>query len=245
MTSFGGNEVNTGNFVSTFKIQGQVYHRIGSLMPEPHQSPSFLQIYFVGDEDKENEIRCSYLSGLKQELVGQLQKMLHEHNKYIKDFKATIESVPKNQNEFRVVINADRKPSGEHRGRFNAPTSNEVALMIVGQTFKKRDIVLHSRESKLVRISEIHRAYDTLQYPLIFCHGPDGYCINSPRRDPITKVPLKKTVSALDFYIYKLMEQRREQNYLVTKLPLLHQGFLLLFLTEARLLTLPLNCLSV
>ncbi|GBP60482.1 hypothetical protein EVAR_37518_1 [Eumeta japonica] len=53
MISFGAKEVREGNFMPTFKVQGQVYHRIGSLMSEANQKPSFLQIYFVGDEHQE------------------------------------------------------------------------------------------------------------------------------------------------------------------------------------------------
>ena len=38
-----------------------------------------------------------------------------------------------------------------------------------------RDIALHYKNSTLVRISELHRGYDPLQYPLIFPHGTDGW----------------------------------------------------------------------
>src|SRR5271163_171986 len=31
MTSFGGREIREGNFMRTFKIQGQIYHKAGSL----------------------------------------------------------------------------------------------------------------------------------------------------------------------------------------------------------------------
>ncbi|XP_074102059.1 ATP-dependent DNA helicase pif1-like [Cotesia typhae] len=88
MTSFGAKEVKEGNYMPTFKIQGQVYHRIGSLMAEPHQHPSFLQLYFLGDDKRESEIRCGITPGVKPELVSQLQKSLHKNNKYILDFKA-------------------------------------------------------------------------------------------------------------------------------------------------------------
>ena len=37
-----------------------------------------------------------------------------------------------------------------------------------------RDIVLHTRSNQLQRINELHKAYDTLQYPLIMSHGTDG-----------------------------------------------------------------------
>lgn len=61
------------------------------------------------------------------------------------------------------MIRADRKPTTEHRGRYNAPTTSEVALVIVGQEIEKRDIILHSRDTKLTRIGETHRAYDSFQ----------------------------------------------------------------------------------
>ncbi|GFV27689.1 hypothetical protein TNCV_4169141 [Trichonephila clavipes] len=61
------------------------------------------------------------------------------------DFKAAIDSVPKDQKEFKVVINAERKPFGKHKERFTAPQTKEVAVIIVGQEFEKRDIVLSCR----------------------------------------------------------------------------------------------------
>lgn len=65
MTSFGAKEVKEGNFMPTFKIQGQVYHRIGSLLPSTGQEPSFLQIYFVGNDEKEAEIRTNHFPVVK------------------------------------------------------------------------------------------------------------------------------------------------------------------------------------
>lgn len=93
------------------------------------------------------------------------------YNKYIKEFKTAVESVPKNQKEFHVVINTDKNPSGAYRGQFNSPTRNKVALVIMVQVFQRRDVMLHSRNSKLVCIREVHCAYDTLQYPLITWRG--------------------------------------------------------------------------
>lgn len=98
---------------------------------------------------------------------------------------------------------------------FNASTTDEIAVLILGQVFEKRDIVLHSRGSDLIRISETHRGYNALQYPLMFCHGEDGYCIDLHQIDPNTKTPLKKAVSATNFYCYRLMERHGEMNYLL------------------------------
>lgn len=84
-----------------------------------------------------------------------------------------------------------KKPPQEHRGRFNAPSTNEVVLVMAGQQFEHRDIILENHSQSLRRISELHRSYDALQYPLLFCRGEDGYSICLPQHDPI-KTPLKK-----------------------------------------------------
>ena len=47
--------------------------------------------------------------------------------------------------QYTVVIHADKRPSGEHEGRFNAPTSTEVAILTLGQEHLKRDIVLRHK----------------------------------------------------------------------------------------------------
>ncbi|XP_067131955.1 uncharacterized protein [Centruroides vittatus] len=214
MTSFGGKQIKEGGFSPTFKVQGQVYHLIGSILPEPGQDAQFLQIYFVGEDDREANIRCSKFPDLRPNLIKQLQLMLHEVNPYIKDLKTAIDKISPSES-FKVVIHADKKPQREHRGRFNAPTANEVAVVLVDQHFDRRDIILESRSNSLQRISEIHPAYDALQYPLMFCWGDDGYSINIPQCDPTTKLPLKKTVSAVSFYSYRIMIRKGEDNFLV------------------------------
>lgn len=121
-----------------------------------------IQIYVVGNNEKEAELRANLMSAINHWLITQLQKMLHDHTNYIRDFKTAIENVPEGQ-DCQVVIRADRKPTTEHKDRYNAPTTSEVALVIVGQEFEKRDIIFHSRDTKLIRIGETHRAYDAFQ----------------------------------------------------------------------------------
>ena len=47
MTSFGCIEVCMAGFNPSFRIQGQVYHLIGSMFPTAGESPKFSQIYFI------------------------------------------------------------------------------------------------------------------------------------------------------------------------------------------------------
>src|SRR5258705_4090333 len=118
MTSFVDREIREANYMPTFKIQGQVYHRIGSLLPSPGNSPQFLQIYFVSDSDQAS-LRMNIVPNLTRELTDMLQKILHDNNNYVRSFKAALELIPQNTSNFRVIIHSDRTPASEHRGRNN------------------------------------------------------------------------------------------------------------------------------
>ncbi|UYV76675.1 hypothetical protein LAZ67_14001698 [Cordylochernes scorpioides] len=174
MPSFGAeNQTHSVTFPTTFSIQGQVYHRIGSLMPSENQPSRFLQIYFVGndDDDIQTDRRCQQI----QEYV----------------FKTALENLP--SDAYRVVVNADRTPPGQHPRRYNAPTANEVAVVLAGNQFGSRDIVLHQRDNLLKHVSDTHRFYDALQYPLIFWKGQEGYSFHIPQIDPNTRQPLSNS----------------------------------------------------
>jgi hypothetical protein len=57
----------------TFKVQGKIYHRVGSLLPISGADTQFLQIYFMGDVAAEANHRCSRVPGTRLDIVTQLQ----------------------------------------------------------------------------------------------------------------------------------------------------------------------------
>lgn len=170
------------NIISTLQIQGQIYHRAGSLLPLPDSDHQFLQIYFIGNTDDEVNRRCAINPITKREIVQPLQSLFHQHNDLIRLFKTAIEQMPSDTH--KVVIRADKAPVDEHARRYNAPTINEIAIVIVGDQFESRDIVLHRRNDRLQRVSETHRSYDALQYPILFWQGEDGYHFNIKMINP-------------------------------------------------------------
>lgn len=108
MTSFGATKIvhneDGRNFESTFKIQGQVYHQIGSLLPMPDADPKFLQIYFMGDEEQQSHTRCLYnhIERMEErEIVDNLQTFLQNNNQLIRLFK-TLSNRLQNDN-YRLV----------------------------------------------------------------------------------------------------------------------------------------------
>ena len=76
MTSFGAKEIREGNFMPTFKVQGQVYHLIGNLLPAESEQPEVLLIYFVSHADHVS-LRSNLNSNLKIDLIDALQKVFN------------------------------------------------------------------------------------------------------------------------------------------------------------------------
>ncbi|UYV80693.1 hypothetical protein LAZ67_19001416, partial [Cordylochernes scorpioides] len=194
-------------------VRGQVYHRAGSLLPSLDQPPQFLQIFFVEDVQLEVNQRCHFSSALRHGTVLCLQRMFHRCNQLIKIFKGALENMP--LDEYKLVIRADKTPSGEHERRFNAPQSNDVAVVLSADEFNQRDIIIQRRSNALKRISETHRSYDPLQYPIIFWDGEDGYHFNYRQIDQNTGVPTNRKVSAMSFYSYRIMARDNVYNLIL------------------------------
>ncbi|GBL95439.1 hypothetical protein AVEN_21428-1 [Araneus ventricosus] len=104
--------------------------------------------------------------------------------------------------EYKIVIRADKQTAGEHEHCNNVPTINEVAIVIAGQEFDRRDISIQRRSEALQRIVGTHRSYDALQYTLIFWKGEDGYHFKVIQTDPLTGNNITKKVSSNDFVSY-------------------------------------------
>ncbi|XP_060882031.1 uncharacterized protein LOC132953677 [Metopolophium dirhodum] len=118
--------------------------------------------------------------------------------------------------DHKIIIRADKRPSGSHERQFNAPTFNEVAVVIVAENVASRDIVLKRRDGgQLQRVYETHRSYDALQYPLMFCRGEDGYHLNIKMFNPMTGEETNKNASSMNFYAYRLMIRQDVDNHLL------------------------------
>ena len=213
MTSFGAQIENPDQFMSTFKVKGQIYHRAGSLLPFSGENHKFLQLYFISDRNSELNARCEISPNVERTIVSQLQHLFHENNNLVRLFKTAIDLMPTDTH--KIVISADKTPPGQHVRRYNAPTIDEVAIVMVGDQFLPRDIILHKRNAQLLRIAETHRCYDALQYPIIFWDGADGYHFNIKLMNPATNKEMNKKCSAMHYYSYRLMIRQDEENYIL------------------------------
>ncbi|GBP97983.1 hypothetical protein EVAR_69293_1 [Eumeta japonica] len=151
-------------------IQGQIRHRIGSLQPVQDAQHKFLQIYFMGNmRNMEEQIdrRQEINRTMKRVIFHDLQQLLHEQHALVRLFKTALKRMP--NDDYKIVIREDKQPAGSHERTFNAPTIDEVAVLVVGENLESHDIVLSRRDTgQLQRIHETHRSYDSMQYSLMF-----------------------------------------------------------------------------
>ncbi|CAE1296772.1 unnamed protein product [Acanthosepion pharaonis] len=83
--------------------------------------------------------------------VAENSEVRRQRLKNISSFRASLNGVTS-----PVVIDADRRPHGEHERRFNAPVCNEIAAVIHGEEHNSCDIVIKIPGGGLRRISETH-----------------------------------------------------------------------------------------
>ncbi|GFS89785.1 uncharacterized protein TNCV_969621 [Trichonephila clavipes] len=87
-------------------------------------------MYFIGDDKDEIDARYGIHTSLRRSIISQLQELLHERNNLVQLFKIAIDMMPSDTH--KIVIHADKTSVGEHVRRYNAPTINEVAIVMVG-----------------------------------------------------------------------------------------------------------------
>ncbi len=217
MASMASEQVRYDRPPFVFKVHGRMAERVGrAMLPRQGQAPRYMQLYFVGPGQHEQaDERMRQFEHLDQELVMDLQEMLHQHNPYVRRLKFLMELPDVEQG--KVVIHSARKrPAGSHQRQYNAPATQEVAA-IIGESeepLSKQDLVLHLRQpderGRLVQFTPVtHVSYDALHYTLIHARGEDGFDLGQTEQQERDKV------STQAFYRYQMQIRRGKTNHLV------------------------------
>ena len=219
-TSMGGSidhSVMDGHGPYSFRISGNNYHRIGSLLPAEGQRPKFGQLYIYDTHDEVRN-RCRALHG--QQRVGgvdegtlqALQHMLDAVNPYVKVFRNARDIF-----EADAVINLSIRIIKARPGRqYTLPTVDEVAALIVGGDVggeEHRDIIVRKIGGNLQRVYETQPSYMPLQYPLLFPYGTDGWsayiqCVGGSSSNRVM-------VTMREFYAFLIQYRLDEGNILL------------------------------
>ncbi|CAH9106093.1 unnamed protein product, partial [Cuscuta epithymum] len=214
--------INIGGSPPVFKLSGQNYHLIGSLLPVEGNVPKFAQLYIydtqhedvnrltsVGDEKRKKKLHVDIVSTLRQ--------MLDQHNVLVKSFRMARDKIAECGHS-NVYLKLIGRRSRDAR-TYNLPTVSEVAALIVGdfdESLGQRDIMVETQGGVLKRINELNPAYLGLQYPLLFPYGEDGYREDISFSDSNSKSTKgRRSVSVREFLAYRLHDRGVENSFIL------------------------------
>lgn len=98
----------------------------------------------------------------------------------------------------KIVINADKMPSGQQASSFNAPKIDKVAIVIVGENLENRNIVLHRRKNHLQHMDFMTKIGIIFQWRWYI---------------QLEVQKTSKKFSSMNYYSNRLMVREHEDNY--------------------------------
>ncbi|WVZ69950.1 hypothetical protein U9M48_018663 [Paspalum notatum var. saurae] len=205
-----------------FRIDGQIHHRIGSLLPKPNNLPKYAELYIF---DTQNEIENRIKALCKEDptendinpyIAEELGKMLDRYNPFAKTFRHARDLFEKYK-----TIDISIRIIGAKKGdpiQYEMPHTEELAMVIVGDLSLekyKRDIIVSTKRGGLQHISIFHQAYMALQYPLLFPYGERGFQLGIPyEQKENNRKPKRKrnTVTFHEHYKYHMHYRPNQPN---------------------------------
>ncbi|CAN1799654.1 ATP-dependent DNA helicase PIF1 [Linum perenne] len=220
-TSMGGkvqHTLNSGNAPYIYSIGGQIFHRLGSLIPSEGNSPQFAQLY-VHDTNNEIEHRMTsstdgvYTKSLSHHIVRALRDMFDENNVLVKVFRYARDRLNANDlYNVKIKLLAKRISDGRE---YDLPAVDELAILVVDETggvTHQPDVMVQHLSNEMERVSFYHPSLMALQYPILFPYGEDGWHPTIMLRN--TNNPTN-CVSQCDYYAYRIQTRLQESSTLL------------------------------
>ncbi|KAJ0254528.1 Helitron helicase-like domain-containing protein, partial [Hirschfeldia incana] len=211
----------------TIRIQGQTYHRIGSLIPRQGRLPEYLQLYIF---DTSNEVRnrlnamgqTSSEGSIDETILTRLIAMDDENNCLAKMFRRARDRYENFGTEFTVRLVPEKGKGRE----YDLPATGEVAGLIMGDlssTAGERDIVVQFQSDTLQQIRDDHPLYMSLQYPLLFPYGEYGFHPEIPLHLETGTSRTRQFLTIRQYYAAQIHTRLNQGMTLIKGGRLLHQ----------------------
>ncbi|XP_076929536.1 uncharacterized protein LOC143593980 [Bidens hawaiensis] len=223
------NSINRGSAPYTFRLGGENYHSLGSLLPMPDTKPRFSQLYIYYTENEISNRRDIFRETdstdkvLDNQIINFLKDMLDSHNPLVKSYRIARDCFQQNPKlDLKLRIIGTRK--GDAR-TYNLPTTSKVAALVVGDigdAVDKRYIIVTTQSGSLKQIPDKNE--DPELYLLVrdhMMHGPCGvthhkcYCMvdNACSKNFPKKLLNETSVDSNGFPVYR----RRDLGNVVVK----------------------------
>jgi len=162
-----------------FKIQGELDHLTGALLPHGDQTPIYAQIYILDTAEQLN-VRKANNHNLDPVVMDNLQPMLLDNHPYIGHYHYAYEIIREKpieeQEEITIRLHVNLQ---QDQRTHNLPTAEEIAVIIpengIYHALDNRDVVLQARGERLEHISQNSLLYAALHYVLLFPKRENGW----------------------------------------------------------------------
>ncbi|GFU14034.1 helitron_like_N domain-containing protein [Trichonephila clavipes] len=173
-----------------FKIHGQIYHRTSHLHPAQAGEEKFAQLYVMDSELATcRRIELCENSECNPELMRSIDEVIRRVNPFAAAYTMLWELEQQILHEegheasenVTMYISDERLNSDQNRGRYNAPKTNEVAMVFKssdGVPPYNRNICIYPKQRQLCRISTLNPNCDPMTYVLFFPCGEKGFRVN-------------------------------------------------------------------
>jgi hypothetical protein len=158
------------------------------------------------EHEIENRIEASKCnaekSSIEPTIVAGLKTMLDDNNVLAKTFRMARDRFKEDDyHDYTLKLIGKWNKSGT----YNLPSTSEVDALIVrdpNEQTATRDILIDLKDMRLQRVSNIHPRLMSLQYPLLFPYGEDGFTLDIPYRCGEEKK--RKNITMLEYISYYL-----------------------------------------
>ncbi|GJR91995.1 DNA helicase [Tanacetum coccineum] len=222
MTSLGANvdnSINNGKGPYDFPDISQLYHfDIGQCVQMKLSTQDSMQLYIY---DTANEVKNrmahfggEHESGLKKEIVEGLIEFLDNHNALVQLFRTArdkyLESdIPNFKVKLYNVVGTRQ---------YELPTPYIVGAIVFGGsalTENDFDLIVEEHSRYPQRVNKLHPCYMSLQFPLLFVYGEEGYHKGLKMADsPGVTTKGKGQMTMNVYYSYQLHERLNHYNLL-------------------------------
>jgi hypothetical protein len=152
-------------------------------------------------------------------IITALADMLDAHNPIVQLFRTTRDRLSANnlvdhlEDHYSVKLFLAPK---QHGNIYSDPIASEVIGLVVndlGSTKEGRDLIVQDHSSQLQKVRESHCKFMSMQYPLLFPYGEDGfheelYYMSSRRSNNLKR----KKVTMAEYYSYRLHDRDDDFN---------------------------------
>ena len=196
-----------------YKIQGQMYHSVGSLHPH-NSSDSMYAGLFILDAEEALNIRMNRDSNklCEKPLMDKLMKLLHDVNPYANLFSHMIdvEAIMKNECSLSVPtyqLTFTENNSFDKR-RYNPSRIKEIAAVFLsddGSPPSNINFEIHSKaeNQRKTIISALNPHSDPMSYPLLFPYGESSWR-SGISHNAVFSTAVRNAVTQLQYYCYRL-----------------------------------------